>query len=176
MASPPRAAKMTVNPLTFMEDLHDVAADADIHLFPDQAEGHGIPGAVHLDMIVQSDPRHILDACSCALRPRRPCAARSRKIRKMGQAVPGRRGRRLARRFSPQKITLLQGFARPSPEIAGTSVEIFFLTTVSTKSAKVSTFMLHWQQQSKGSGRPGGTAIIKRDQRLKLYQRGFSGL
>ena len=60
MAAPPpirRGATAWVagNPLPFMEYLDDGAADADIHLFPDQAEGHGIPGAVDLDVVIGGD-------------------------------------------------------------------------------------------------------------------------
>ena len=49
------AAWVAGNPLPFMEYLNDGTADADIHLFPDQAEGHGIPGAVDLDMVIGGD-------------------------------------------------------------------------------------------------------------------------
>ena len=49
------AAWVAGNPLPFMEYLDDGAADADIHLFPDQAEGDGIPGAVDLDVVIWGD-------------------------------------------------------------------------------------------------------------------------
>ena len=49
------AAWVTGNPLPFMEYLDDGAADADIHLFADQAEGDGIPGTVDFDMIVRGN-------------------------------------------------------------------------------------------------------------------------
>ncbi len=55
MAAPPGTAWVAGNPLPFMEYLNDGAADADIHLFPDQAEWHGIPGAVDLDMVIGGD-------------------------------------------------------------------------------------------------------------------------
>ena len=43
------------NPLPFMENLDDRPANANIHLFPDQAEGHGIPRAVDLDVVIGGD-------------------------------------------------------------------------------------------------------------------------
>ena len=55
MAAPPGAAWMAGNPLPFMEYLNDGAADADIHLFPDQAEGHRIPRNVDLDVVIGGD-------------------------------------------------------------------------------------------------------------------------
>ena len=60
MAAPPPIIGMGTawvagNPLPFMEYLDDGTADADIHLFPDQAEGDRIPGGVDLDMIVRGD-------------------------------------------------------------------------------------------------------------------------
>ena len=50
-----KLTRMAGNPLPFMEYLDNRAADADIHLFPDQAEWHGIPGTVDFDMIVRGD-------------------------------------------------------------------------------------------------------------------------
>jgi len=52
VAAPPVTARVAGNPLPFMEYLDDGATDADIHLFPDQAEGHGIPGTVERDVTI----------------------------------------------------------------------------------------------------------------------------
>ena len=43
-------------PLTFEDYLDDVTPDADIHLVPDQSEGQGNSGNVHLDLIVGGHP------------------------------------------------------------------------------------------------------------------------
>jgi hypothetical protein len=46
---------MAGHALPFVEDLDDRAADADIHLLSDQSERHGVPGAVHLDVVIRRD-------------------------------------------------------------------------------------------------------------------------
>ena len=41
---------------TVMEDLHGAVGDAGLHHLADQAVGHGIPMAVHLDVVVEPRP------------------------------------------------------------------------------------------------------------------------
>ena len=51
MAAPTRGADMARNPLTTMEYLDRLAADANINFLVDQREGDGIPRAVDLNVI-----------------------------------------------------------------------------------------------------------------------------
>ena len=56
MAAPPRGAYVARNPLTEMEYLDRLAADANIDFLFDQRERDGIPRAVDFNVIIWRNP------------------------------------------------------------------------------------------------------------------------
>jgi hypothetical protein len=53
MAAAPGVPQVTGDALAAMEDFHGSVGDARVNHLPDQAERHGIPAAIHLDVIIR---------------------------------------------------------------------------------------------------------------------------
>ncbi len=53
MAAASGVAHVTGDARAAMEDFHGPVGDARVNHLPDQAERHGIPAAIHLDMIIR---------------------------------------------------------------------------------------------------------------------------